>query len=1001
MDTTLLALLLLFAVQSVVSLTRPNFITLKDNGYTGITVAIHNQVMEDEQLIKRLKDMFTEGSKYLYEATRNRAYFKEVTILVPKTWSSKPEYELPGGITFDNADVIVAPPNPRWAPLQYTKQYEGCGKQGVHIHFMDAFLTDPNTELYYGPLGRTFVHEWGHFRWGLFDEYADPVGDPDNYQEFYFSPSTQSFEGVRCSYGHTGQPLIFLPESLAYRHCAGNSYIGYEDGCVFYVSREQKDVTASIMYSTYPLQEITKFCDVDGQDESSYHNREAPNKHNRLCSRRSNWEILKEHEDFKNGNNPATEIGDQGLVPSFTIVQHGEARVVLLLDTSGSMKNDQKFLKMISSSANFLSSIVIDGSSVGIVEFNFQAFKLKELTAITSDSDRDELLQALPDKADGWTAIGDGLLKAIEVLSTGSQDPKGGIIMLISDGEEKHGADSNPNPHDLPYVADVMDDVINSGVIVDTLAFSQGASTLLPSISKATGGKTFFYSNEPGSNTLYDAFAATMERGDVIDADKRVQLTGTSWSLASSEERDGSFFMDTTLGRRTEFSFSWTKKNVRGIDVTITTPSGRFIDSSYEGYGVDTSFRILTVKIRDIAEAGSWKYTVVNWYNEIQEIAISISSHPASDDVDPIVVTSELSGSVTDFANGEPLTAFAEIRQGFSPMIYANVWATIERPAGYDPVRLRLLDNGAGADITKNDGVYSRTFTEFSGVGYYGIRIDVDNNDGDAIIIDSTTAFSKARPIVDPDQAFNLPAIGGVKIPFPGAQPEEPTGRPAPSFSRGTSGGSSYVKELPAGFTPGGDYFPPDDVLDLRVKQTVFSQSTVVLTWTAPGDDLDNGAASLYEIIRAESVLAWQNDSSPGSHRILNSTDILNGSISTPLDFGNLEEYTILVPIPKGANVVSYAFVLRAFDDAGNPSGFSNAVQAVLRETIPQPPSQLGLAAWEIALIVIGAVVAALLIVLGVAYLIKTHKRKEVNVEDTVYEVNKEEGAGGTSLTKA
>ena len=38
------------------------------------------------------------------------------------------------------------------------------------------------------------------------------------------------------------------------------------------------------------------------------------------------------------GNNPATEIGDQALVPSFTIVQHREARVVLLLDTSGSMK---------------------------------------------------------------------------------------------------------------------------------------------------------------------------------------------------------------------------------------------------------------------------------------------------------------------------------------------------------------------------------------------------------------------------------------------------------------------------------------------------------------------------------------------------------------------------------------------------------------------------------------------------------------------------------------
>ena len=45
--------------------------------------------------------------------------------------------------------------------------------------------------------GRVLVHEWGHYRWGLFNEYADPIGDPDNYQEFYYSPRTQSWEGVR------------------------------------------------------------------------------------------------------------------------------------------------------------------------------------------------------------------------------------------------------------------------------------------------------------------------------------------------------------------------------------------------------------------------------------------------------------------------------------------------------------------------------------------------------------------------------------------------------------------------------------------------------------------------------------------------------------------------------------------------------------------------------------------------------------------------------------
>ena len=69
--------------------------------------------------------------------------------------------------------------------------------------------------------------------------------------------------------------------------------------------------------------------------------------------------------------------------------------------------------------------------------------------------------------------------------------------------------------------------------------------------------------------------------------------------------------------------------------------------------------------------------------------------------MEPILVTSELSGYLTDFANGEPLTAYAEVRQGFSPIIYAEVWARIDRPPditgnSYPPVDVQLLDNGAG-----------------------------------------------------------------------------------------------------------------------------------------------------------------------------------------------------------------------------------------------------------------------------------------------------------------
>ncbi|XP_022080398.1 calcium-activated chloride channel regulator 1-like [Acanthaster planci] len=101
------------------------------------------------------------------------------------------------------------------------------------------------------------VHEWGHFRWGLFDEYPDAVGDPDNYQEFYFSPITSQFEGVRCSYDYQAVPLIFFPDNLFYRECNGDPDIGYEDGCVYYVLVNQDDVRSSIMYGTYPLEPVS------------------------------------------------------------------------------------------------------------------------------------------------------------------------------------------------------------------------------------------------------------------------------------------------------------------------------------------------------------------------------------------------------------------------------------------------------------------------------------------------------------------------------------------------------------------------------------------------------------------------------------------------------------------------------------------------------------------------------------------------------------------------
>ena len=78
--------------------------------------------------------------------------------------------------------------------------------------------------------------------------------------------------------------------------------------------------------------------------------------------------------------------------------------------------------------------------------------------------------------------------------------------------------------------------------------------------------------------------------------------------------------------------------------------------------------------------------------------------------------------------------------------------------------------------------------------------------------------------------------------------PTEPTGEPAPLFTRGISGGSCSVPEVPLGLDPSKDYIAPGRIIDLRVPETFFDEATVTLLWSAPGDDLDSGAG-MYAVI--------------------------------------------------------------------------------------------------------------------------------------------------------
>ena len=87
---------------------------------------------------------------------------------------------------------------------------------------------------------------------------------------------------------------------------------------------------------------MVHFCHDDQSDPANLHNHEAPNEHNRLCGQRSAWDVIASSEDF-DGLKPDPSVTD--LEPNFNVVQpYSYDKIVLVVDTSNSMKNDVFFL---------------------------------------------------------------------------------------------------------------------------------------------------------------------------------------------------------------------------------------------------------------------------------------------------------------------------------------------------------------------------------------------------------------------------------------------------------------------------------------------------------------------------------------------------------------------------------------------------------------------------------------------------------------------------------
>ncbi|KAI4871511.1 hypothetical protein NFI96_029133 [Prochilodus magdalenae] len=451
-------------------------------------------------------------------------------------------------------------------------------------------------------------------------------------------------------------------------------------------------------------------------------------------------------------------------------------------------------------------------------------------------------------------------------------------------------------------VADCLDSAVDSGAIVNTLALGPSASNVLITMANLTEGR-FVVANETLlSNQLVEAFSSlALSDGDPIKQTIQLVSTGTS-------------------------TFDWFKERITK-------------------YNLDPASSCTH-------QPGNWKYSFLNRELTAQTITLTVTSRPARHDVYPVTVDATMSQLTSDGRN--PLVVFAVVKQGSLPVLGVNVTATLQSDTGHT-VQLYLLDNGAGADVDKDDGIYSRYFTELR-TGRYSLKVDVrDFVDVRKKLLLNRYSGALYVPgyIVDGQVELNPPK-----------PPVSVQSADVGSFTR-TATGESFVVSVPPGVTP--PNFPPNKITDLSAE---IQEDTLLLSWTAPGEDLDQGTAESYEIRWSERLEVLQNNFS--------SANLVNTSALQPRESGLDERYSFSpdVPIQNGTTLF---FAIQSEDKDTMKSEISNIARATKFVPSPRPSIvPITIPGLNLTVIVISACVVTMVACLIAAIITCTMIRRKV-----------------------
>ncbi|KAJ8031452.1 Calcium-activated chloride channel regulator 1 [Holothuria leucospilota] len=197
----------------------------------------------------------------------------------------------------------------------------------------------------------------------------------------------------------------------------------------------------------------------------------------------------------------------------------------------------------------------------------------------------------------------------------------------------------------------------------------------------------------------------------VINDTARQQLLTKVPDSVKGRTSIGAVYVDTSI--EGEILFLIGADNIESLIVVIQRPDRSTItETEYRFYRRIPDFRLIKVNTNDVMY-GTWTITIRNQDTETKRVSLVVEGGVSG--TTP-TITVKARWAVAEITPPNAQTLFVTVSKGgaiVTAIVSHDTWQ----------METRLWDDGVGADVRANDGIYSRYITTFDGLGRYGAKV--------------------------------------------------------------------------------------------------------------------------------------------------------------------------------------------------------------------------------------------------------------------------------------